>query len=241
MPEAPTPPAAPASLPTETVTVESITAPLAERMPPITPGTNSTPAPGTESAPAAPAAPASVPAYTGPAVYDSRGIKFSPVRHQMDAGGNPIKNTKGNFILRPEYRKAHQIAGGTQAASPAPTGERGPATFGGASSTPGKESVTGPDEYDLQAEVYLQSGYGPLMLAFSPAVRPDAEQHAALKQSLAALLRKKQTKELDPAWAFGLTAVAVFVVKTQEPTVKERVVLYWLKVKGFFSRKAKTD
>ncbi len=224
--------------PTETaalVSAQELTAPLAERMPPVTPGQGDSQAPAPEVKPAAP-----VP--EGPAVYDSRRIKFSPARHQANADGTPVKNRKGNFVLKADYRQAHgqrPLVGKTAGPTPAPA-ERPPATFGGESPSPGLVPPAGPDEYELMAEVYLQSSYGPMMLAFTPEVRPDHEEHAALKQSLAALLRKKQSKELDPAWAFGLTATAVFVRKTQNPTVKERLVLYWIKVRAAFGKKTPT-
>lgn len=212
------------------VTAQDLTAPLAERMPPITEETSAPPPPEPTPAPVA------VP--SGPALYDSRRVKFSPLRHQVNADGTPKRNAKGNFILTEEYRNGKQRVRVPSAngAAPIPGGSRGEAQF----STPEQKSEPGanvPDEYDLLAEVYLQSSYGPLMLAFSPAIRPNGEEHGALKQSLAALLRHKQAKELEPTWAFALTATAVFVSKTSEPTVKEKLALYWLRVRSWFAKK----
>lgn len=169
-------------------------------------------------------------------------MEFNPAEHMADENGNPKKNFKGNFYSNKQGRGDK----GKKSDSPAEPQksvlgfDRPPPSFNVPGGSPmadpnlGKEPV--PDEYDMMAEVYLQSAYGPLMIALSESMRPDQEQHKALKQSLAAWLRYKKATELSPGWGFAVTAAAVFVAKTAEPSVKERLAMWGTRIKGWFKK-----
>jgi len=189
------------------VTPNDLVAPLGERMPGVT-----------ESAPAV------APPPTGPAARDAhnardaRGIKFTAERHQTDESGTPRKNARGNFVMRVDYRNAHtrNFPGNPPRAAemPAPefnTGQK-----------PGDPNVSRFDEYDAAAEIYLQSAYGPVIIAFSEHARPDSEEHAALKTAVANYLRVKQIKEPSPGWSLLFVVLAVSVKKSANPAVRER-------------------
>lgn len=204
------------------VNAADLVAPLGERMPPVTETTgDSTPPP--EPSKAFP--------------VDGKGRRFDPETHAANDDGTPKLDKNGLFYPKNIGRKKgdKSVANNFK-----PVGERPPPSFadgtGGPLADPNAPKGSGADEYDLMAEVYLQSAYGPLMIAFSEAMRPNGEQHAALKQSLAAWLRFKQAKELSPGWGFSVTAAAVFVAKTNEPEVKERMTLWASKVRGWFKR-----
>ena len=208
---------------THTVSADEIIAPLGERMPPLTEGQTK------ESAPP------DSPKFERP--KDASGTEFDPENHAVDENGTPKKNFKGNFYSNKQGRgRKGKVS--TESTTPAP--DRGAPSFnvpGGAPVDPnlGKEAT--PDEYDMMAEVYLQSAYGPLMIALSESMRPDVEQHKALKQSLSAYLRYKKATELSPGWGFAVTAAAVFVAKTAEPSVKERLAMWGVRIKGWFGKK----
>ena len=211
---------------THTVSADEIIAPLGERMPPLTEGQTKE------------AAPAEQPKTEE--LVDRKGVKFDPAIHAVDETGKPKTNFIGNFYSNKQGRgaKGKKIDGSSDAPKPL---DRPAPSFnvpGGSSLTVdpnlGKEPT--PDEFDMMAEVYLQSAYGPLMLTFSEAMRPDNEQHKALKQSLAAWLRYKKATELSPGWGFAVTAAAVFVAKTAEPTVKERIAMWTIRIKGWFKK-----
>jgi hypothetical protein len=211
---------------THTVSADEIIAPLGERMPPLTEGQTKEAAQPEQ--------------LKSEKIFDARGVEFNPAEHMADENGNPKKNFKGNFYSNKQGRgdKGKKI----DTPSDVPKSpDRAPPSFnvpGGSSPTVdpnlGKEPT--PDEFDMMAEVYLQSAYGPLMLTFSEAMRPDNEQHKALKQSLAAWLRHKKATELSPGWGFAVTAAAVFVAKTAEPTVKERLAMWSIRIKSWFKK-----
>ncbi len=191
---------------------------MGERMPPVTESAESPPlspnSPGEGSPPTR--------AHLPP-LRDARGTLLGE-RHLLDAAGNPVKNRRGNFMIKPEYRESHQKRGdfsGGQNPGPraAPSFNTSPANDGATQRDP---NLRIEDEYDLAADVYLQTAYGPVIIAFSEQARPDAGDHTALKVSLANYLRLKQIKEPSPGWGFLLTLVAVIVKKSAIPEVRER-------------------
>ena len=119
---------------------------------------------------------------------------------------------------------------------------RGPAIFnadGGEERTESDATESGgKDKFDFAAEVYLRGGYGPMMLVFSEKIKPDEAEHSALVQSLAALLRAKQSEDLSPGWAFAIVAAGVFAKKCDEPSVRERVAKHIERIKNLFRRRS---
>jgi len=212
------------------VTADEIIAPLGERMPPVTEGQTSEPLPTAQKVEVVTEQP------KGNPQIDDKGIAFNPEKHAVDENGNPKKNKFGSFYSKNVGQKGkldgiNSIQGTPQRSAP---------SF----NVPGSEQakvVETPqvDEYEMMAEVYLQSAYGPAMIAFTEHARPDKEQHAALKQSLAAWLRHKKAKELSPGWGFAVTAAAVVVAKSEHPAVKERGLTWLNKIKGWFNKDKK--
>ena len=202
------------------ISADELVSPLASRMPPVTDGQVKESAPIVQSI----------------ELKDARGKVFDPAFHAADENGKP-KFFKGKYFYSKNLgkhggRKPNEI-NFANTERPAPMFAESP----GEQSAVGerKENVT--DQYDLAAEVYLQSGYGPLIIALGDKIRPDAEEHGALKQSLAAWLRFKQATELSPAWGFAICATAVFVKKTAEPTVCEKLILWWIRIRCWFKKK----
>lgn len=219
-----TPPAAESVKTVETVTADILVAEMGSKMPPVTEGlTDSVPSPEIKKDAPNPEA----------RVYrDARGNKFNPI-YDQHVNGVPVMNDKGNFKRWPD-RIIKENQGKAPLGGKPFSAQVSAPTF----NAPGSQvasSLPVLDEYDHQAEVYLQASYGPLIIAFTEEIRPDQEEHSGLKQSLAAWLRFKQVTELSPGWAFGLCAVAVFAKKTSKPTVRERLTLYYLKAKNWFS------
>ena len=180
-------------------------------------------------------------------IRDSRGTLFDPLKHANE-NGVPKKNKHGNFYSA-GLGKHGKTKGPTSAplmtekARPA-TGdianERGNPTFAdapSASSSPMHSATTAPDEFEVMAELVLQTAYGPAMALFSADVRPDESEHAALKQAWATYFRVKGVKDVSPGWGAALTTAAVFFRKTEKPTVRERIALYAMKIKTAFLKK----
>lgn len=208
----------PTPAPVQTVTAADLAAPLAERMPDVTAET--------ETAAPAPSVPRasfdSPPPDTAP--KDSRGVRFNPEKHAANEDGTPRKNKHGNFYPKGLGKHgAAKIAKGEMPGSPAPA-ERPAPSFNapGGESRPVDPNVSPFDEYDAAAEIYLLSAYGPLIVAFSEHVRPDATEHAALKTAVANYLRVKQISEPSPGWSLFFVATAVAVKKSAIPEVRER-------------------
>lgn len=203
------------------VTPAEIVQPLGERMPPVTEGASEPPTNET---------PASEPKQNGSEIRDAKGVRFDPFRHQTLEDGTPRRNAKGNFMLRNDYRLGKIRREG----SPVVTGSP---SF--ADPTGGKENAPPEDQFDAAAEVYLHAAYGPLQIAFGPDIKADAEDHKALKTAVANYLRATNATELSPGWALTITLAAFAAKKASVPTVQERAMTLWEKVRAMFGRKPK--
>lgn len=227
-PESTTP--EPATPETTETTAAELVAPLGERMPPVTEAAGSAESPATAPTTPAPAtAPAPTTETTGPEIRDSRGVRFNSFRHQTEADGvTPKKNSKGNFVLKNEYRLGKIRPGSADSPS-----------FAQQPTAPGEAGAIPADQYDAAAEVYLQAAFGPLQIAFGSEIRADKDDHAALKTALANYLRSTGATELSPGWALTVTVAAFAAKKASVPTVQERALTLWEKTKALFGRKPK--
>lgn len=220
----------PASVPLETpdvgaapVLAADLTAPLAEAMPPVS-----------ETA---------APAVEVPVLKDKSGTVFDPLIHRINDDNTPRLSKNGWYIRKDHGRRPdpHSVP---RPVKPAPSFAGGPVNkpknenpapdFDPANQIPRALPVV--DQYDLLADVYLRNGYGPMILAFGGDILPDEEEHAALKNSLAAWLRIRRAREFSPGLAFGMTALAVFMKKMEKPTVREKAEILWVRVKQIYSR-----
>lgn len=211
---------------TETVTAETLVEPLAGAMPEPTAGSE---------IPLEPEKP-----------KDSRGVEFDPDKHKTRDDGSPATDKHGNYYSN--KTGVYQRKGGRPPAQ-APNPVRPKPTFAGAPAgtqpaagitgeatpfNPNNDPVT--DQYFLLADVYLQTGYGPLMLMMGAEIRPTTEEHLALRESLAAWLRSIRATEFSPGLAFTMTAAGVFISKFEKPTVREKAALTWLRLKQLWAR-----
>lgn len=208
------------------------------RMPPITEGQS--------KGPEIPAPLATPEVQT--VIRDSRGTLFDPLKHAHE-NGTPKKNKHGNFYSAGLGKHGKTKLPGsaplmTEKAKPA-TGdaaaERGNPSFADTPSAPMHSTTTPPDEFEVMAELVLQTAYGPAMALFSSDVRPDESEHAALKQAWATYFRVKGISDVSPGWGATLTTAAVFFRKTEKPTVRERIAFYAQKLKGAFKKATKTE
>lgn len=217
-------PSVPAPAEVTAVTADEIVAPLGERMPEVTaanPSAESSPGPATIPPPT----PSAVPGEK--ILRDSRGVKFDAFRHQTNPDGTPRLNAKGNYMLKNEYRLGRIRRDGSTRQESSP--DDAP-TFAG------EPANVQQDQYDLAAEVYLQAAYGPLQIAFGPDVKADADDHKALKVAVANYLRSTGATELSPGWALTITIAAFAAKKASVPTVQERALSIWDKIKSVFKR-----
>ena len=217
----------PAETQTELVTAAEIVAPLGERMPPVT-----------ESIPETAPAEAPKPAPMSAEIRDGKGTLFNAARHQVNPDGTPKRNGKGNFMLRNDYRQGKGRAGQERATSQSPV-VPGEPSF--ADATPAAPGQPVGDQFDAAAEVYLQAAYGPLQIAFGPDIRADAEDHFALKIAVANYLRATGATELSPGWALTITLAAFAAKKASVPTVQQRALTVWEKIRALFGRKTEKN
>jgi hypothetical protein len=214
---------------TVAVTPAEIVAPLGDRMPPVTETAGETP-------------PADVPPPSNPPPSsveqrDAKGNLFNPSRHQVNADGSPRRNAKGNFILRNDYRQGKNRPGNVRPSPPSPS-VTGEPTFADTPAAPGQPLA---DQYDAAAEVYLQAAYGPLQIAFGPDIRADTEDHFALKLAVANYLRSTGATELSPGWALSITLAAFAAKKASVPTVQQRALTLWEKIRALFGRRTEKN
>jgi hypothetical protein len=205
---------------TAQVSAADIVAPLGERMPPVTESADNN----------APGEPEQSP-VSSPEMRDAKGMKFDPFRHQTLPDGTPRKNAKGNFMIRNDYRLGLRRRNG----EPAPV-NAGTPTFADTTTQP-----AGPveDQFDAAADVYIHAAFGPLQITFGEAIKPDREEHAALKAAVANYLRATNATELSPGWALTITLAAFAAKKASVPTIQERALTIWEKIRAMFGRKPK--
>ncbi len=168
------------------------------------------------------------PSAPPPEIRDVNGTLFDPVKHRKDEFGNPVRK-EGRFLSN-RGRKA----GGTNKATDANATVE--------DEKPNAEDFvnkTGiPDQYDTGAEMLLQTFYGVAAMFLSDGIRPENDaEHTTLKVPLAAVLREKQTVQLTPTQLLLFSLAAYIGKKAGNPTVKERAILLYIKVKGFFGFK----
>lgn len=214
------------------VTAGEIVAPLGERMPPVTvsapSGEETTSEPRNET-----------PSTPAPDYRDSRNMKFDAFRHQANADGTPRKNAKGNFMLKNEYRRGILRRDGSENGNTqSPRTNNGTPSFAEPSAN-GNGNLPAPDQYELAAEVYLQAAIGPMVMVLGGDIRPDNDEHAMLKTAIGNYLRATGATELSPGWALTITIAAFAAKKASVPTIQERALGFWDKVKSAFGRKAK--
>jgi hypothetical protein len=150
-----------------------------------------------------------------PLIKDSEGVQFDPSIHRTDDAGNPrISPSTGKFLKK--YKA-------TSTASPAST--IAPQTQGTAAAN---------DQFDNGAEMLLQTGYGVAASFLSNDIRPEnAEEHASLKIPLAAVLRERGSLGMTPTQLLMLSLAAYIGKKAAKPTVKERLLIIYLKARAF--------
>lgn len=221
------------------IDVGELTAPLAAAMPP-----------STVSSPGE--LPGIPPAIETPGLFDSHKTRFNPDKHAVDANGKPLKNSKGNFFSKNigKYPRHDKRAVAAQPAAPTPI--RAAPTFanipgGGIHRTDAPVPVApplpaGPDHAELMAEAYLQMTYAPLVGMLSHEIKPNVDEHAALKMSLAAALRTlKHIPEPNVWLVFGSVAYGVFAPKLHNPTVANRWGLAVLRMKQIFAKLSRKE
>lgn len=212
------------------ITPAEIVQPLGERMPPVTEG---------QQGPGAPSVTTENPAIAKTEIAndpyenarDAHGNIFRRSRHMVGDDGAPLLSKSGHFRIRREYREGllRKGLGENSTERPAPS-FNAPGASGVASAVNGTSPAILSDEYDAAAEVYLQSAYGPVIIAFSEHARPDKEEHSALKVAVANYLRVKQITEPSPGWALLFTVSAVAVKKSEHPEVRERAKTLWERI-----------
>ncbi len=192
------------------VTSDGLAERIALGMPDPTPGSApeevQTDIPGTEqSAPPPP---------TGP--VDASGQVFIKGYHRENADGSPkTHKSTGNFmkiIGAPDKPPAPPPVSATQAFN-----------LNGA-----------PDKFDTQAEMALQAVYGVAAGFLSDEIRPDnKEEHESLRMPLAAVMREKQFDRITPTQLLIVSLLAYIGKKATKPTVKEKFVMWYLRIKNF--------
>ena len=213
----------------EEISAKELALPLVENMP--EPTGSQAAAPIMPEAPEEPSqrserddSPRSEPINTD-AFRDRSGKTFDPQKHKANSDGTPRKNARGDFISatigRPSAKKEEQ----SQSASTARPEVKNFINTGA------------PDDFDQAAELYLQFGYGVAASFLSEGIRPDDQtEHNSLKIPLAAVLREKGKVGLSPTEMLLLACGAYFGKKMGNPTVRERVALWYMKGKSLFDR-----
>jgi hypothetical protein len=139
---------------------------------------------------------------------DKTGRKFDPNRHAprlLPSGRWASKRPHG----RPRKTPASFVATDPQPSAPPPAPEMPPA-----------------DKYELAAELYCRTGYSLAdgIFAGNGEWLPESEaEHLAIKQSVAAYLRHKQSEDLPPGWALALALAGYGAGRIAKPNTQKRI------------------
>ena len=157
---------------------------------------------------------------SGEQIRDASGKIFDPNFHGSK-DGKPLYDNDGNFQGKRGRKKGQKNKVDPETGEqtiPHNTGE--------------------PDAFDMHAEIMLQMSYGILASFFTDKIRPtDKTEHDSLKIPLAAVYREKGEVDIKPSWLLAASIIAYVGKKSAEPTVKERIALYYYRVKSFFTKK----
>jgi hypothetical protein len=208
----------------------ALAAPLLENWPEATPG----------ATPAAQAAPAPAPSQD---LRDSLNRPWNPALYKADAQGKPRKDTAGRWIAQnigAPKKKAAPAAQPAQAAAPAPSpgvvqDKAAPAAAWPAED-PAPAAPSGPDRYDLAADVYCRAFYSMADGAFAGHGEwaPDDEaEHIALRTAAAAWMRSRGMEEPPPGVALALAVVSYGAKRIQRPNTatRWRLLVAWGKAR----------
>ena len=211
------------------ISADQMTAPLVESMPLPT---------GEGSAPVQPApAPVVDPAQI---IRDDSGQQFDPTIHLVDDTGKP-RIAKNGLFMRKRGPKAGATSSGEQQTFLPPPPNAQP-------SEPVAAQKPAPDQYEVAAEMMLQTGYGVAASFFTNDIRPEFDpktgaltadgqmEHASLHIPLSMVLREKGSTGMTPTQMFCLALAALVAKKAAKPTVKEKFMLLLIKVKSWFNK-----
>ncbi len=153
----------------------------------------------------------------GEIFIDKSGTKFDPQKHRWDdEAKKPKYNEEGNFVST-RGRKA----GGKNSVS----------------SSASNEIISRPlDQYDLAARMYFDMGTGVLQGVISDEWKPEDEnERQGMIQAVASYLRATGHTEVSPGMALTFALCAYAGKRVGKPKTKEKLVVFWLKLKGWFN------
>lgn len=158
-----------------------------------------------------------VPETYGEIFIDKSGTKFDPQKHRWDEEAKkPKYNEEGNFVST-RGRKS----GGKNSTSNSPVSE---------------SSIRPPDQFDIAAKLYFDMGTGVLQGVISDEWKPDDEnERQGMIQAVASYLRATGHTEVSPGMALTFALCAYAGKRLGRPNTKEKLVILWLKLKGWFN------
>lgn len=197
------------------ISIADIVDPLAKNMPVPT---GPLPPPTGDDFPANPPLPPGTVSQTpspsdAPKVTDANGTVFDAAKHRTNPDGTP--KLKNGVFVSTRGRKEGQT--NSLAASMNNTGA--------------------PDEYDAAAQMYFDMGCGVATGVISDEWQPDStDERAGMIKAIAAYLRFKGTIDLTPGQALTFALVSYAGKRLNKPKTKERLTLWFLKLKGMFKK-----
>jgi hypothetical protein len=209
------------------ISVEELVKPLAEEMPaPTEPSPDEMPEPVDDFPQVDPNA------QTKPAQTDKGGKVFSAELHKVNADGSPRTDKAGFFIPKNKGRKP----GGKN--QPKQNDLQFEKTEAETQDVKDFQNNTGvEDEFDHAAALYFDVGVGVALTTFSDEWSPEnADERKGMIKAIAAYLRAKGDIEITPGQALTFALIAYAGKRVQKPKTKERLTLWYIKIKNFLSK-----
>lgn len=253
----PPPPENSAEIVREITSVE-LSAPIAREMPPVT-GSQET---STQPSPEFKLEPTPIQSEQ----IDEGGVKFNAAYHKTDENGKPLKR-RGHFVRinsgRPSKEEAEALKSG-KSEIPASSDQPAPvkpdptpkSVVGGLpKSAPKQAPDTSPTveplrvdrkeekraemltKYHATADVYIGVLDGIASGIFGADAGLDQQDRDMIKPPLVAVMEEEGEIPLTPKQLLCCVLIAVAAKKAKHQSVRERALVLFLKIKGFFARK----
>jgi hypothetical protein len=180
---------------------------------------------------------------------DDAGVSFDPFIHMTEEDGSPAKNKRGRFyskfIGRAGSKRKSENGNGI---SPAPQPQSEPGIFdekpkfegldngtpSPVSNAPASAPANPPDEAQGATLLLIPTVDGCMQSLFGPDIALSDEEKKIAEPITANFLRSKNMKDIPPGIALAMVAIAIYGPKFQKPTVKEKLILMWIKIRGIF-------
>lgn len=187
--------------------------------------------------------------YSGPGEVDSKGVVFDPLRHATKKDGSPKRDKRGWFYSnragKPKAKQREADLSGN--ADPMPQAQAPAQGIGPGAADPNLDPMQRPqgfvDSNSVAAEAYCQNVYALASLYFNDkGWYPESElEHETMKEGVRECLTAYDIPALSPWQKLLVLSTGYASKRATRPNTKEKLILLWVRVRGWIGWKKKAD